>query len=245
MFKVAIIGTTLLLVSTHVFAAAPSDKAVSILKKLATTLESARTISVNAVATADEIEPVDDFKVQKTFAMEVRFQRPDKLFATKTGDENQRAYYNGKSLTVVDPLQKKFAEENIVGTVDDLVVKLGQMNIDAPLADLFLSNLSELAEKSVQKARYLGVSRIGIEDCEHVIFRTAVADWQLWVSQGQSPTICKSLITTRGLAQAPQYEVTFSDWKFNAEIPDTTFAPQIPEGASQVPLAPSNFRKML
>lgn len=242
MMKTILTGTALLLVSTQVWADASYDRAVGLLKKATDRLESAQSISVNAIATFDEIEPTDDFKIQKTFMMEVRFKRPDKLFATKTGDENQRAYFDGKSLTVIEPLQKKFAQESLPGNIDDVVDKLGSLNIEAPLADLLLSNLSELAQKSVQKARYIGTSRIAGRNCEHIAVRTPVADWQLWISQGENTFICKSLITTRSLAQAPQYEVTFGEWKFNTEMADSMFAPQIPEGATQVPFAPGSFR---
>jgi hypothetical protein len=242
MFKTFMGSTALLLVSTQLWADPSSDRAMELLKKATQRLESAQTISVNAVATFDVIEPADDFKIQKTFLMEVRFKRPDKLFATKTGAENQKAYFDGKSVTVIEPLQKKYAQESLSGDIDDLVDKLGSLNIEAPLADLLLSNISELAQKSVQKAWYIGTSRIGGRNCEQVAVRTPIADWQLWISQGDNAFICKSLITTRSLAQAPQYEVTFGEWKFNSEIADSMFAAQIPEGATQVPFAAGTFR---
>lgn len=242
MLKTFIGSTALLLASTQLWADTSSDRAVELLKKATQRLESAQSISVNAIATFDVIEPMDDFKVQKTFLMEVRFKRPDKLFATKSGDENQRAYFDGKTVTVIEPLQKKYAQESLSGDIDDLVDKLGSLNIEAPLADLLLSNISELAQKSVQKAKYIGTSRIAGRNCEHIAVRTPIADWQLWLSQGENTFICKSLITTRSLAQAPQYEVTFGEWKFNTEIADTMFAPQIPVGAAQVPFVPGSFR---
>ncbi|HET9238079.1 MAG TPA: DUF2092 domain-containing protein [Oligoflexus sp.] len=242
MMKTFITGTALLMVSTQVWADASYDRAIGLLKKATDRLESAQSISVNAVATLDEIEPVDEFKIKKTFRMEVRFKRPDKIFATKSGDENQRAYFDGKSLTVIEPVQKKYAQENLAGDIDDLVAKLGSLNIEAPLADLFLSDLSELALKSVQKARYIGTSRIAGRNCEHIAVRTPLADWQLWLSQGDNTFICKSVITTRSLSQAPEYEVTFGEWKFNTEIADSMFVAQIPEGASLVPFAPGTFR---
>jgi hypothetical protein len=242
MLKTFIGSTALLLVSTQLWADPSSDRAVDLLKKATQRLESAQSISVNAAATIDVIDSMDDFKIQKTFLMEVRFKRPDKLFATKTGDENQRAYFDGKSVTVIEPLQKKYAQESLTGDIDDLVDKLGSLNIEAPLADLLLSNISELAQKSVQKARYIGTSRVAGRNCEHIAVRTPIADWQLWLSQGDNTFICKSLITTRSLAQAPQYEVTFGEWKFNTEIADSMFAPQIPDGAALVPFTPASFR---
>lgn len=90
---------TLLIFAGYGYAGDSSNIAMTILKKMTTTLESAQSLSVQGVATVDEIEPADDFKVQKTFTIDLRFKRPDKLFATKSGDENQRA---GHALQIPD-----------------------------------------------------------------------------------------------------------------------------------------------
>jgi hypothetical protein len=235
----------LLIFTGHGYAGESSSKGAEILQKMTTTLESAQSLSVQAVATVDEIEPADDFKVQKTFTIDMRFKRPDKLFAVKSGDENQRAYFDGKTFTVVNPVTKKYGQESLLGTTDDLIVKLDQLNVEAPLADLLLSNLTDVVKKNVQKVKYIGVSRIGGEECDHIVVRTAVADWQLWISQAQQATLCKSVITTRSLAQGPQYEVTFSGWKINGEIDENSFVAQIPADTVQIPLAPGAFRYAL
>lgn len=245
MLKTTITSAALMILSTHGYADESSDKAMALLKKAATTLQSAKSLSVTALATADEVEPTEDFKVQKTFMIDVKFERPGKLYAQKSGDENQMAYFDGQTFTVVDPVAKRYGQAALQGTVDDLLIKLDELNVQAPLVDLLQSNLIEVAQKNIQKAKYIGVSRIGTRSCEHVALRTAVADWQLWISQDEQGTICKSVITTRGVAQAPEYEVTFGAWTFDADIDDKAFAASIPEGAEQVTLEPGAFRLSL
>lgn len=241
MIKSTFVCAAILLLSTQSFADEGADRAMLLLKNATTTLQTAETISVTAQATVDEIEPMDDFKLQKNFSMEVTFKRPDRLHVVRSGDENQIGYFDGKMLTVIDPKGKKYGQEALVGTVDDLLLRLEKLNVQAPLADLLQSNLVEVAQKAVLKARYLGVNRVGSQDCEHVAFRTSVADWQLWISQGKEATLCKSIITTRGVAQAPQYEVTFSSWKINAPIDESSFVAIIPSGLTEVPFGPGVF----
>jgi hypothetical protein len=245
MRKLAICSSVFLIISSQGFADESSDKAISLLKKAATTLQSAKSLSVRATATVDEVEPTEDFKLQKNFSIDVKFERPGRLYAQKSGDENQSAYFDGKTFTVVDPIGKRYGQMALDGSVDDLVAKLDELNVQAPLVDLLLSNLMEVAQKNIQKAKYIGVSRIAARNCEHVVFRTAVADWQLWIAQDNEGSICKSLITTRGAAQGPQYEVTFGRWTFNTEIDDNSFVSKIPGGAQQVPLTPGAFRLAL
>jgi len=242
MLKATIASAALMIISTHGYADESADKAKALLKKAVTTLQSAKTLAVRGVATADEVESAEDFKLQKAFTIDVKFERPGKLYAQKSGDENQMAYYDGKTFTVVDPIGKRYGQMALEGSVDDLIMKLDELNVQTPMVDLLLSNLMELAEKSITKAKYIGVSRIAARNCEHVVFRTAVADWQLWITQDARGAICKSLITTRGVTQAPQYEVTFGTWIFDADIADQAFTPAIPSGAEQVTLAPGTFR---
>jgi hypothetical protein len=245
MLKSAITSSLLLILSTQSYADESADKAVALLKKAATTLQSAKSLSVRAVATVDEVEPAEDFKLQKTFSIDVKFERPGKLYAQKSGDENQIAYFDGKSFTVIDPIGKRYGQMALEGSVDDLIMKLDELNVQAPLVDLLQSNLMEVAQKNILKARYIGVSRVAARNCDHIVFRTAVADWQLWITQDAQGSICKSLITTRGAAQAPQYEVTFGQWSYNTSIDDNSFVSKIPSGAQQVPLTPGTFRLVL
>lgn len=245
MLKLAITSSVLLIFSTQSYADESSDKAIAVFKKAATTLQSAKSLSVRATATVDEVEPTEDFKLQKTFSIDVKFERPGRLYAQKSGEENQIAYFDGKTFTVIDPIGKRYGQMGLDGSVDDLIMKLDELNVQAPLVDLLLSNLMEVAQKHIQKARYIGVSRIAARNCEHIVFRTAVADWQLWVAQDAQGSICKSLITTRGAAQAPQYEVTFGQWTYNTSIEDNSFVSKIPSGYQQIPLTPGSFRLVL
>lgn len=245
MLKTVITSGVLLILSTQSYADESGDKAMAVFKKAANTLQSAKSFAVRAVATVDEVESTEDFKLQKTFNIDVKFERSGKLYAQKSGEENQIAYFDGKTFTVIDPIGKRYGQMALNGSVDDLIMKLDELNVQAPLVDLLLSNLMEVAQKNIQKARYIGVSRIAARNCEHIVFRTAVADWQLWIAQDAQGSICKSLITTRGVAQAPQYEVTFGQWSFNTSIEENSFAPKIPSGAEQIPLTPGAFRMVL
>ena len=57
-------------------------------------------------------------------------------------------------------------------------------------------------------------------------------DWQLWVDN-VVPVIRRIVITYKKLPGTPQFAVTFTDWDFNATLPDSVFAFDPPPGATR------------
>ena len=50
-------------------------------------------------------------------------------------------------------------------------------------------------------------------ECEHLAFRGQDTDWQIWVEVGDRPIPRKYVITSKGIAAAPQYTLVIRDWK--------------------------------
>ena len=219
---------------------ASEPDAMQILKSATDLIESSQSISVQGIATADQID--DDIMIQKNFTLEVMLQRPDKIMTRRTGDENQQSYFNGNTLTVVNTKKNLYGQKDAMGNLDDLVNELQNTNISAPLADLILTNFYELASKAIKTSKYIGVSDIGGQSCHHLSFKTSDVDWQVWVATGDVPTLCRSLITSSLLAGAPQYQVTFSNWQLNMQTDVNMFEFTPPEGASRVELTPEDLQ---
>jgi len=51
---------------------------------------------------------------------------------------------------------------------------------------------------------------------EHLAFRGAETDWQIWIDIGARPVPRKYIITSKTLAGAPQYTLRIKDWKTDA-----------------------------
>jgi hypothetical protein len=70
--------------------------------------------------------------------------------------------------------------------------------------------------------------------CDHLTFRTADVDWQVWVAQGEKPFPCRFTITSKMTALAPSYSIEFSDWKSGAETAADDFVLKPAAGAREV-----------
>jgi hypothetical protein len=78
----------------------------------------------------------------------------------------------------------------------------------------------------------LGSGVIGGQVCDHLVFRTAETDWQIWIAQGDEPYPCRFEITSKMTALAPSYRIDIRDWKSGADVADTKF--QIEPGDAKV-----------
>ena len=65
-----------------------------------------------------------------------------------------------------------------------------------PLADLFYSDLTPLAERAFE-ADVVGDSLVNGRPCRQLAFRGETVDWQIWVEQGATPFIRKLAISYR------------------------------------------------
>jgi hypothetical protein len=70
----------------------------------------------------------------------------------------------------------------------------------------------------------LGSGVIGGVECDHLAFRTKDVDWQIWIAQGARPYPCKYVITSKLVAEAPQYSVQIRDWKTGNEVASDDFS---------------------
>jgi hypothetical protein len=72
-------------------------------------------------------------------------------------------------------------------------------------------------------------------ECDHLAFRNAEVDWQIWIAQGEAPYPCRFTITARDVPQAPQYTVEVRDWRAGAQA-ETDFTFTAPSGAREIDL---------
>ena len=65
----------------------------------------------------------------------------------------------------------------------------------------------------VVEAKHIGRGVVGGVECEHLAFRNADTDWQLWVEVGKRPIPRKLVITSKDVQHAPQYTLQITRWK--------------------------------
>jgi hypothetical protein len=172
-----------------------------------------------------EIVTADLLKVGLTSSGNLSMNRPDKLRLTRTGGlADVEMAYDGKTLTALGRNLKIFTSAEAPGTIDDLIDTLRfEYGVEAPAADLLSSSPFDTMMANVAEAIDLGSGVIGGQVCDHVAFRTAETDWQVWIAQGDKPYPCRFEITSKMTALAPSYQIDIYDWKSGAEVAETAF----------------------
>ena len=124
------------------------------------------------------------------------------------------------------------APPTIKETVDTL---LGR-GIEMPLIDVLAQAVSGTLAEGVTIGRLVGESRIDGVAVDHLAFRQATIDWQLWVDRGERPLPRKLLITTRYEVGDPQYQAVLT-WDLDPEIASGAFTFAPPAAARRIDLA--------
>lgn len=195
-------------------------------------------VAQNAVAfsydSTIEIVTADLLKVGLASSGNVSMIRPGKIRLTRTGGlTNVEMAYDGNTLTFLGKNNKIFTSAEVPGTIDDLIDTLRfEYGVEAPAADLLSSNPYDTMMSNVTGAMDFGSGVIGGQVCDHVAFRTAEADWQIWIAQGDKPYPCRFEITSKMTALAPSYRIDIHAWKSGAEVAETAF--QIAPGDNKI-----------
>ena len=217
-------------------AAEQGDDAMQILHAMSDYIASQKTISLTYDSDI-EVITLDLQKIQFTSSGQVQLSRPDKIRVTRTGGyADVLIVFDGRTVSALGKDANSFTQIEASGSVDDVIDRLrGEFNMAAPGADLLLSRVFEQLSDGIVTAKHIGVGVVDGVECEHLAFRNLETDWQIWVEAGPRPIPRKYVITTKGVAQGPQYTLRIRDWKTDAiGTAAFTFAP--PAGAKKVAL---------
>jgi hypothetical protein len=185
-----------------------------------------------------EIVTKDKQKLGLASSGTVTLNRPDKIRVTRTGGfADVEFLFDGKTLTLFGKTANLYGQLEVPGTIDHLIDELREKHgRPVPGADLLLSNVYDELMLGVVNVKDLGSGVIGGVECDHLAFRTKEVDWQIWIAQGNRPYPCRYVITSKRVAQAPEYSVTIRDWKTGAEVGSGDFSFMNATGAKKMNL---------
>lgn len=175
-------------------------------------------------------------KIQFDFTSTVTIRRPDRLRAEQTGDLfKQLIVYDGKDLTIHNPSDGYFASTPAPDNLDDLLhFARDVLDMVPPTGDMVFTNSYDLLTANITSGMVIGKSLVGGVRCDHIAFRTALVDWQVWISEGDEPLPYKYVLTTRDDLAQPQYIVLMSNWNTNPKVDDEMFEFTPPVGAQEI-----------
>ena len=167
-------------------------------------------------------------------------QRPNKLRADRTGDlVEQSFYYDGKTAVLLNTSTGTYAEVAAPGTIEAMLdFAREKLGIVAPAGDLLFSNAYDILMTDVTSGFVVGKAVVAGVRCDHLAFRAPHVDWQIWIEEGARPLPRKLVITTRDLANAPQFAVEVVNWDLAPKFTPQTFAFTAPKNAKKVDFVP-------
>ena len=137
---------------------------------------------------------------------------------------NQTFYYDGKTLSVDLPDQRYYATSPAPPTIDAMLdFARDKLDIIAPGSDLIYKNAFARLTQDLTSAFVVGKSVVGGVPCDHLAFRNAEVDWQIWIQEGAKPLPRKFIVTSKKVPGSPQFAVVLSKWDAAPKITDTTF----------------------
>jgi hypothetical protein len=191
----------------------------SLLKAMSDYLAAQQSISFG-YDTNYEVVTKDHQKLVLASSGTIHVSRPDKIRATRSGGfANVEIVFDGKTLTLLGKNANLYTQVEVPGTLDHLIDELrDKYHRPVPGADLLLSNVYDQLMSEVVEVKDLGSGVIGGTECDHLAFRTKDVDWQMWIAHGDHPYPCRYVITSKHVAQAPQYSIQIRDWKSGTEV---------------------------
>jgi len=209
--------------------------AKAVLKAMSNYVSGQQTIALTFDSDIEVITPQLE-KIQFASSGDVLVSRPNKLLAHRVGGYSDVALiFDGKTAAILAKHSNEYAQFEAPGSVDQLfaALKAGQ-GISMPAADLLTSNSYEALVADVKEAKYMGRGVIDGVECEHLAFRNADTDWQLWVEVGSRPVPRKMVITSKTVNSAPQYTIRIKSWKTDVKPAANAFAFVLPAGAKRL-----------
>ncbi|KAA0889955.1 DUF2092 domain-containing protein [Pusillimonas sp. ANT_WB101] len=207
----------------------------SMLKNMSNYMARLKSFSVDTTNTTEVID-TNGQKLNFTAQGEVSAMRPNMLVAHRV-DANQDAsiYFDGKNVTVYAKQENLYATTSTPPDMDEaLDFMRDRIQIDLPGADLLYSDIYDGMTWNQSSSSYIGKEDIDGKPVDHLAFRTADVDFQIWIQDGDQPLPMRYLITSKWVAGAPQYGVEMSNWVVNPQLDAKTFEFKAPAGATQI-----------
>lgn len=219
-------------------AARAEDDAAVIVKAMSDYVASQKALSIT-FDTAIEVVTPQIQKIRFTSSGSLDLDRPNRIHARRTGGyADVEAVSDGKTFTVLGRNVGRYAQFPVEGaTIADIVSALRQGGAELPAADLISGDAFGALMGGVIDAHHIGRGVIDGVECEHLAFRTIDTDIQLWVEVGPKPIPRQLVITSKGVAAAPEYTLRIKNWNASPNFAADAFTFTPPAGAQKVDFA--------
>ena len=223
----------------HAQAGDVDPDALALLRKSTDYLAATKMFSVITDTTIEAVL-ADGQKLQFGHRVAVTVQRPNKMRAERVGELiAQTFYYDGQSLSLNLPEYKYYAQAAVPATLDGMLdTARDKLNVIAPGADFVYSNAYERLTEGLTAAYVVGNAVVDGASCDHIAFRNAEVDWQVWIQQGAKPVPRKFVVTSKKMPGSPQFTSVMSSWQTAPKLSASTFTFVPPKGTHKIDFMP-------
>ncbi len=214
-------------------------EAARIMKRMTEYVGSLQTFGLVTESTM-EVVLVNGQKIQFDSGTRLTVQRPNKLRADRIGDViSQSLYYDGGQLTLLSPDEGYYATVPAPGTIDAMLdFARDSLDVIAPAGDLLMKDSYARLMMDVTSGFVVGKSIVGGVRCDHLAFRSADVDWQIWIEDGARPLPRKYIITTLDVPGSPQFDVQMNNWTTAPDVSTKQFEFAPPPGVTRIEFMP-------
>jgi len=211
-------------------AEAASDKGDALLRQMSRTLAAAQTFTYNSEEHKQRVRSNGE-KVEEVTRRAVRVKRPDGI-AFVSSDENHdgAGWYDGQNVTFVSNKNKVWARGPMPPTIDEaLDFFAAEYGVAIPTADLLYSSPYDALMTTDTTGGWVGEEKIGDQTCDHLAYKQAAVDWELWLTQDDRKVPRQLRIVYKTQPGSPWTRVEFTNFNPNAQLTSDAFVPNVPQ----------------
>lgn len=205
------------------------------LKAMGDTLAAAKAFTYRARSIVETPARTGQF-LTRFVESEVALERPNKLRANVKGDEaGFQFYYDGASVSALDPEKNLYATAAAPGTLDGMLPFIVEKaGIEFPAADLMVSNPYAEMTRDLTHAIVVGPARVNGIATEHFAFMGPASNWEVWIDAGQSALPRRVAVTYKTIPNFPRFQVEFLEWNLKPKLGAELFRFKKPAGAKPI-----------
>ncbi len=209
--------------------------ALDVLRAVTQPVEQAQNFTFKALVSEEEV--ASNGQIITFFrAVDIRVQRPNKIHLIYKGKGERVDFFNSGtgSVTLYSPDSKLYATMPAKTTIEETLNSLEEKGIDMPIAPFLRSDIYKLATANLITGYVIGRVKIFDEDVHQLAFTAPDADWQLWVTGGESPRIVRAELVNKKLEGQPRTIVQFLDWNLTPNTATDEFTFVKPADAHEI-----------
>jgi hypothetical protein len=210
-------------------------KADAVLHKMNDSVTKLKTFRVET-KTVDEKVTKDGQKIQELQVSDLTVNRPSQLRVDRVGPNGHATFRDdGKQFAVYNKDKNVYATAPAPSGLDQAIDEArSRLGIDAPGADLFVSDPYDTLTDGLKVGRYVGLEPIDGVMAHHIALSKEDVDLQIWIKDGPEALPLRYVVTTKEMPSRPEFTIDLHDWQTNASVPANTFAFSPPAGATRI-----------